>query len=616
LYAGYFYQLELHYRDFLRWISLLFATPVVMYSAQPFYFSALRSLFSQRINMDVPVSLAILLAYGASAKATVTGSGEVYFESVSMFTFFLLLGRLAEQRARRKASEYNSNRQKLIPITANLCSDGNIQQVAARSLTANQRILIRPGEAIPADGRIVVGQSDINESMLTGESTPNLKTVGAIVYAGTINVNQPIEVQVTHTGAQMRVHALLRLQEQAASNKPEIAQLADQIAHYFVPALLMIAGLTYLGWHWWQPEHAFWVTLSVLVAACPCALALATPAALTCGIAKMNKQGLLVRHARALTALPKLTTVLFDKTGTLTNGQFCLQQTQLLAPEWSIAQVQALAAALERHSAHPYSQAFAPFADQNIVSHQNQHHSGQGISGIIQDQRFRLGSAIFAGATNGDGLYLAIDSGPIARFSLNDQLRSDATSTIAALTTQGLDCRMLSGDPNPAALSLASALGLQHNLHGQTPEQKLAVLTQLRAQQQVVAMCGDGVNDAPVLAAADVSIALASGSELAQCDADLILLGQHLGPIVSGIQLARRTHRIIKQNLLLSLAYNGFIVPLAVMGQVAPYVAAAGMSLSSLVVLGNSLRLLHDAPPKTSVAFANVEKPQSEQQSG
>ncbi|WP_028115455.1 heavy metal translocating P-type ATPase [Ferrimonas senticii] len=592
LYTGYFHDLESHYRDFIRWVSLLFATPVVLYSAQPFYFSATRALLGGRINMDLPVSIAILLAYGASVKATWLGVGEVYFESVSMFTFFLLLGRLAEQRARRKASEHASNRQKLIPLTARLISADGEQQIAASGLSCDHVIRVLPGERIPADGVIIAGQSDINEAMLTGEQQPVPRNVGDTLYAGTINLQQPLQLKVTAVGAAMRVNTIVRLQEAAAASKPEIAKLADRIANYFVPALLLLALATYLFWHFYQPEQAFWVTLSVLVATCPCALALATPAALTCGTAKMTEHGLLVRSARVLETLPKLTSLLFDKTGTLTEGQFTLTTVEPLATLDNHT-VLSIAAALEAHSSHPYAQAFRPYAQPQWRASDNQNHLGQGISGSIDGKRYRIGTGQFCGASSEDGIYLADDQQLLARFVLADKLRVDAKHTIGQLSPH-YHCAMLSGDPNPQAVMLAQELGLEDAHFGLSPEQKLAQMQQLQQRGQRVAMFGDGVNDAPVLAGADLSVAMGQGTDLAQCSADLILLGSRLAPVLTGITIAKQTHRIIRQNLTLSLCYNAAVVPLAVCGLVPPYLAAAGMSLSSLAVLGNSLRLLKD----------------------
>ncbi|SHG87149.1 heavy metal translocating P-type ATPase [Ferrimonas marina] len=594
LYTGYFYDLETEFRDYFRWVSLIFATPVVLYSAQPFYFSALRALMSLRVNMDVPVSIAILLAYVASCVATVKGTGEVFFESISMFTFFLLLGRLFEQRARRKASESASNLQKLVPATAWLVQQGEVTQVAARSLKIGQRCRVLAGERIPVDGRVVEGQSQVNESMLTGEQEPVTKGEGAELYAGTVNLDQTLELEVVQVGAQQRLHTLMRLQEAAVANKPQIAQFADRVAGYFVPGILLIALMTYLAWMQLAPEDAFWITLSVLVATCPCALALATPAALTCGTNRLQQQGLLVKSARVLEALPKISTLLFDKTGTLTEGKISLERVVLEQPEQSEAQVLALAAALEAHSTHPYAQAFRPHRDVRLQANEVKVHNGKGLSGIIDGHELKIGKPSFVDAPErpADRLYLARDGQVIASFFLTDRVRDDAAQTITTLKQAGLRCEMLSGDPNPKAVTLAEQLGLDDAHYNHTPEQKLAYLSEQQQQGEVVAMFGDGINDGPVLAGANVSVAMGSGTDLAKCHADLVLLGDRLAPVLAGIDTAKLTNRVIRQNLAISLGYNALILPLAVTGHVPPYLAAAGMSLSSLVVVANSLRLL------------------------
>ncbi|GAA4886768.1 heavy metal translocating P-type ATPase [Ferrimonas pelagia] len=594
LYTGYFYDLEQSFRDYFRWVSLIFATPVVLYSAQPFYFSAMRALFALRVNMDVPVSIAILLAYGASCAATVKGTGEVFFESISMFTFFLLLGRLFEQRARRKASENVSNLQKLVPITARLIEQGEERQIAARALKVGQRCRVLPGERVPVDGRLLAGNSQFNEAMLTGEEQPVSRVIGDEIFAATVNLHQSVELQVVRVGAEQRINTLMRLQEQAATSKPAIALFADRVAQYFVPAILMIAALTYGIWLQIRPDDAFWIMLSVLVATCPCALALATPAALTCGTNRLRQQGMLVKSATVLEALPRITRLLFDKTGTLTRGHFSITQVDVLDPTFKEAQVLALAAALEAHSSHPYAKAFRAYRNKDYIAQRCHYHVGQGVEGWINGQHYRIGRAGFASANTQvmEGMILTLADRPIARFAFQDSLRSDAHEAIQRLQLHDLPCEMLSGDPDPHALKIAQQLGLTHAHHDCSPEQKLAYLKACQQRGDKVAMFGDGINDAPVLAGADVSVAMAGGTDLAKCHADLILLGDKLAPILAAVETARLTRRVIRQNLALSLCYNLAILPLAVCGYVPPYLAAAGMSLSSLVVVANSLRLL------------------------
>ncbi|WP_028108496.1 heavy metal translocating P-type ATPase [Ferrimonas futtsuensis] len=592
LYMGYFTELDPIYRDYFRWVSLLFATPVALYSAQPFYFSALRALMSMRVNMDVPVSIAILGAFSASCVATFKGTGEVYFESVSMFTFFLLLGRFLEQRARRKAAESASNLHRLVPLTAELITDEGHDQVAAKTLKVGDRCLVRPGEAIPADAELLSTLAAVDESMLTGEQEPVTKRVGDPLYGGSVNFDQSIEIRVSQVGTEQLIHTIVRMQEQAAQEKPDIARLADKVARYFVPGVLTLSALTYLVWHFIDPSQAFWVTLSVLVATCPCALSLATPAALTCGSNALRNHGLLSRSSRVLEALPKVDTLLFDKTGTLTQGNWSLTAKQSLDGQ-PVEQHLALVAALERTSSHPLAQAFHDFDDPCLKVANLEHVPGGGLQGEVDGVRYRVGHSRFVGLEQRDDrLWLGSDQGPLAWFQLQDTLREDAAVTLAQLQDQGLRCEMLSGDPSPAAKELARTLKMDDCHHGVTPSEKHDYLKQLQEKGHKVAMFGDGVNDAPVLAGADLSIAMGAGTELAKSSADLVLLGDRLGPVVDGIAIARKTVRVIRQNLVWALGYNLAILPLAVCGLVPPYIAAIGMSASSLIVVGNSVRLL------------------------
>lgn len=591
LYTGYFTDLEDEFRNYFRWISMIFATPVVLYSAQPFFFSALRALVQLRVNMDVPVSIAIFGAFVASCIATVTEQGEVYFESVSMFTFFLLLGRFLEQRARRKAAESSSNLQRLIPLTAWKLKQGEPEQVAAKSLRVGDTILVKPGDTIAADGDIVFGQTSVDESMLTGEHHHVPKNIGDSVFAGSINFDQNINVKVTKIGQQQLLNTIIRLQEEASDSKPQIAHLADKLARYFVPGLLLVATLTYLGWHFVKPEDAFWITLSVLVATCPCALSLATPAALTCGASALREKGLLVRSAKVFETLPRVDTMLFDKTGTLTKGNWRLTQC---IPMDLMSEQECLrfAAALERSSSHPIAEAFKPFEDGSIYADNIEHQHG-GLRGVINHKLVALGNGKFIGRQQFDqNLYLSVNGTVVASFELKDELRADAKQTIELLKSKGIDCQMLSGDPSPKAKIIADELGLSQCVHGATPAAKHQRLTTLQGQGKVVAMFGDGVNDAPVLAGANLSVAMGSGSDIAKNSADLILLGEQLGTISAGLDVANKTVGVIKQNLAWALGYNILILPLAIAGWVPPYLAAIGMSLSSLIVVANSVRLL------------------------
>lgn len=599
LYTGYFTDLDVQYRDYFRWVSMIFATPVVLYSAQPFYFSAIRTLLSGKLNMDVSVSIAIGGAYTASCFATVNGTGEVYFESVSMFTFFLLLGRYFEQKARQKASVSSSNLHKLVPLTAHLVTPQGQAEIPAKKLRLDDIFLVKPGEMVAADGVVIEGHSNVNEAMLTGEQMPIEKQQDQMVYAGTINVDQPLKVKVTALGQDQLVAEIIRLQELASNTKPAIALLADKLSRYFSGTILTIAAITYLVWHQLSPEDAFWVTLSVLVATCPCALALATPTAVTCATAIFTRLGIITRKAGVFEKLPLINHVVFDKTGTLTCGTLTLGQTDCLA-DITQAQALAIAATLESGSRHPIAAAFAPFSDDTLVAEHIHHEVGFGVRGQINGTEYLIGNALLTGAT-------ADSSDPIqriwlarahqqqvevlARFTILDNIRQDSQATIAQLKQQGCRISIASGDNSGHVQQLATELGIDDVHSGLTPSAKLALVTELQ-QHSHVAMFGDGINDAPVLAGAELSVAMGSGSAIAKNSADLILLGDHLSRFTQAVSVAKLTTQIIKQNLAWALGYNALILPLAVTGHVAPYIAALGMSASSLIVVGNSLRLL------------------------
>lgn len=599
LYTGYFTDLDVQYRDYFRWVSMIFATPVVLYSAQPFYFSAIRTLLSGKLNMDVSVSIAIGGAYVASCFATVNGTGEVYFESVSMFTFFLLLGRYFEQKARQKASVSSSNLHKLVPLTAHLVNDNGQEEIPAKKLRLNDVILVKPGEMIAADGVVIEGHTSINEAMLTGEQMPIEKTLASQVYAGTINVDQPIKVSVTALGQDQLVAEIIRLQELASNTKPAIALLADKLSRYFSGTILTIATITYLVWHQISPEDAFWVTLSVLVATCPCALALATPTAVTCATAIFTRLGIITRKAGVFEKLPLIKHVVFDKTGTLTCGTLSIGQTQCMS-DLTKTQALAIAAALETGSRHPIAAAFAVFADNALVTEEVQHEVGFGVRGRIDGTDYLIGNAVFTGTSIDSRdptqkIWLARSANNqlevLASFEIQDNIRQDSKATVEMLKLQGCRISIASGDSSGHVHQLAKELGIDDVHSGLTPADKLALVTRLQ-QHTRVAMFGDGINDAPVLAGADLSVAMGSGSAIAKNSADLILLGDHLSRFTQAVSVAKLTTQIIRQNLAWALGYNALILPLAVTGHVAPYIAAIGMSASSLIVVGNSLRLL------------------------
>lgn len=599
LYMDLFISVEEEFMIYFKWISLLLSTPIMIYSAQPFYVGAWRSLKQGHLSMDVSVSLALIGAFVASIWATVFNTGEVYYDSITMFVFFLLLGRLLELRARRKASESSSNLARLVPIMATRIDEDGEHDVAAKTLQVGDRVRVLAGATLPADGIIVEGRASLNEAMLTGEQLPLLKRPGDPVYAGTINTDAPLDIRVSHPIAESRLAQIMRLQDSALDDKPAIAQLADVLSRHFILVLLLIAAGVWTYWHFHQPEQAFWITLAVLVATCPCALSLATPTALTSATAHLTRTGILLRRGHVLDVLTRANRVVMDKTGTLSTGNISLTGTQALA-ELSETRCLAIAQALEAYSEHPIARAFrgsAAEATAPLPASEVLPVIGHGIQGTVAGTRYRIGSARWLGlaeeqsATQGLAIYLADDSRLLARFSLADTLRPDARALIQAFKAAGLHTTILTGDGSAEADAIARELGVDELVKGVTPDGKLSYLKAREAAGDISIMVGDGINDAPVLAGAHASFAMAGGTDLAKNSADAILLADDLSRLLTARTLALRTRKIIKENFAWSIGYNLLVLPLAASGWLPPYLAAAGMSLSSLIVVTNSMRL-------------------------
>ncbi|HHQ4797593.1 heavy metal translocating P-type ATPase [Aeromonas veronii] len=599
LYMDLFISVEDEFMVYFKWISLLLSTPIMIYSAQPFYVGAWRSLKQGHLSMDVSVSLALIGAFIASMWATVFNTGEVYYDSITMFVFFLLLGRFLELRARRKASESSSNLARLVPIMATRIDDEGEHEVAAKTLQVGDRVRVLAGATLPADGIIVEGQASLNESMLTGEQLPLLKQRGDQVYAGTINTDAPLQIRVSHRIEESRIAQIMRLQDHALDDKPAIAQMADQLSRHFILVLLIIAAAVWTFWHFHQPDQAFWVTLAVLVATCPCALSLATPTALTSATANLTRNGILLRRGHVLDVLTKANRIVMDKTGTLTTGEISLTGTTTLA-EMDETHCLAIARAMEAQSEHPIARAFRLPTDSISVLPSAREITpviGHGITALVDGVRYRIGSArwlwLDTAQERGRGLaiYLADEQQVLARFNLEDTLRPDARALIAAFKAAGLQTTVLTGDSSLQADEIARELGVDELVKGVSPDGKLAYLKAREAQGDISIMVGDGINDAPVLAGAHASFAMAGGTDLAKNSADAILLADDLSRLLEARVLAMRTRKIIIENFAWSIGYNLLVLPLAACGWLPPYLAAAGMSLSSLIVVTNSMRL-------------------------
>lgn len=604
LYAGALQDMEARFVEFIRWSSLIITTPVVFYAARPFFVAAVRDIRSRHLSMDVPVSIAIGGAYLASIWATVMTTGEVYYDSVTMFTFFLLIGRYVEMQARHRTGRAGNALLDLLPTSATVLENGQERMLPAAELKPGDIVLVRPGHTLPADGVIIDGTSSVDESALTGEYLPLSKQPGDTVVGGTINVEHPLQVRISEVGVNTRLSAIVGLLDRAHAEKPMTARLADRVARYFVLAVLLTSATVATGWYLVSPADAFWVTLSVLVVTCPCALSLATPTALTAATGTLRQQGLLITRGHVLEGLASATHVIFDKTGTLTEGNLSIQRMQP-ARELNNLNPYAIAAALEQASEHPIAKAFHAYFTHPADNIRVQVNAG--VEGEIDGIRYRIGKPAYAAELYTDQpplqpddhlqwLLLADSDGALAWFALDDQVRQDARITVNTLKRLGLQVGMLTGDDSSAAVRVAAELGIDTVRQGVSPDEKLNYINSLQAEGASVIMVGDGINDIPVLAGARTSIAMGSATDLAKTSADAVLISSELERLALALLVARKTRTVIRENLAWALLYNLVALPLAALGFIAPYMAAVGMSASSLIVVGNAMRL--SRPPR------------------
>ncbi len=718
IYFGEYSDMLIFQRDFLRWVSLFVSTPVFFYAGVPFFTSAWSAIRARQVNMDVPVSIALVVTFFASLYATITGQGETYFDSVSMFIFFLLAGRYIEHNVRLKAATMandlvvvepvlvqkiaedkdaaarilqlieqntlnntifdndalsdNSAEQVLNPNN-NLATkgtttsaktmpnfkqsmDANIQQltsriaqdwqranhkpsniaqteavpekrqmVTAHSLQVGDIIMVEAGSEIISDGILLSSTATVSQSLLTGEGDLIIKTQGDYIVGGAQNDSQPFEMLVTALPEDSQIGLIDRLMNRAMSEKPKLAQQADKLARWFVARILVLSALVFIGWYIVDPSQAIWATVAVLVATCPCALSLATPIALTVATNRLASYGFLTTRGHTLQTLAEITHVAFDKTGTLTYGKPNLLNIERLATNDTTAasneekdKLLAIAAALEVGSRHPIAHALLTAAYQlHLPATQSlQYYPAGGVEAMIDGVLYRIGHVDFAmDKANTDSqqnnaltidlathrassaVVLSCQNSPsnawqaLAGFYFNDKVRDSAPSMLAALKKSGIEPVMLTGDPSPQALVMAEELGMKAAYNGLSPTDKVNHIQALQAKGAVVLMVGDGINDAPVLAAADVSTSIAGAADLAQVSSDSIILNGQIEAITAAKRIADKTKRIIKQNLRWALIYNSSVLIPAALGYVPPWLAAIGMSLSSLFVVLNALRL-------------------------
>lgn len=592
-------DLSADFVSFFRWFSLLIATPVVFYSARPFFSNAVRDLKSRHLTMDVPVAIAIGSAYLASAWVTAFGGEEVYFESVCMFTFFLLLGRYIEVQARFRAGLTGNALAGFQPGVAARVRGENVEVVPNRTIEPGDIIRVRPGETLPVDGEIVSGQSTLNEAALTGEYLPEPRNPGDQVHAGSINGEHPLDIRVTRAGSQTRLSSIMRVLDRVQSEKPPVSLMADRMAGKFVARVLVLAPIVWLGWWLAGADNAFDITLSVLVVTCPCALSLATPTAITAATVKLRRLGFLPTRGHTLESMNTVDTVVFDKTGTLTRGELNLVNTTVLG-SLDEATCLKLAAGLEKHSEHPVARVFHDHSSSPVGEVRN--HLGGGLSGKLGDQNLFIGHRDFVQGfvsapapaslgASGMEIWLASDNEWLARFALDDEPRSDAAQAISELQRLGIRTLLLSGDRSGHVEQVARTLGITEAIGQASPEQKLKVLEQLKGEGRQIMMVGDGLNDLPSMAGAGISVAMGSAADLTQLHADAVLLNGQLVQLIEALKTSRRARTIIRQNLVWALVYNVCALPLAAAGMVPPWLAAIGMSISSLIVVLNALRL-------------------------
>ncbi len=601
---------EPQHRLLLEWASLTLTLPALLYSAFPFFRGAWRDLKVRRPGMDVPVALGLVAAFAASAWSTFRGEGAVYYDSVTMFVALLLVARYVELVARRRAGDAVEAVARARPATAERFVDWPVSRsvavVGAAALAADDIVLVRPGATVPADGVVLDGRAEVEEAILTGESHPRPRTTGDPVLAGSVARDGALTVRVTAAGEATRLAAIERLVERAAGERPRLARLADRVAAWFVAALLALAAVTALVWWQLDPARTLAVTFAVLVVSCPCALSLATPAALAAASGALGRRHVVMARADALEALAKVTHVVLDKTGTLTSGRIELERAIALAG-WREDDVVALGAALEAHSEHALARALRRAAGAGTLPEVGDLSTvpGEGVAGTAFGRAWRLGRPAYVAALSRSALPAAASSvdaastlvalgnadGIAALFAFSDTLRPGAAALVSRLRDAGIVPVLLSGDRAATVAATAACVGIDQARGDALPEDKRAAVAALQAQGAVVAMVGDGINDAPSLAQAQVSVSLGSAAPLAQWTADVVVLSDELLLVADAIRHARRTLAVVRQNLAWAFAYNAVAIPAAAFGFVTPLVAAAGMSASSLVVVANALRV-------------------------
>lgn len=580
-------------RDLMHWIQGIIAIPTVFYAGRPFFRSAFKALSNKHTNMDVPISLALILATSMSLFETFNHGEHVYFDSAVMLMFFLLIGRYLDFRARKKARGAAHDLLSTLQGFANVIDGSKIKKVLIRDLYEGMIVQVAVGEKFPIDGSISQGQSQIDTSLITGETLPRDVRLNDLVYAGTINLSAPVQIKVAKAAEDSLLADIVRLMEKAEQGQANYVRMADRAAKLYTPFVHSIAALAFLGWLFigglgWQ--DSLMIAITVLIITCPCALGLAVPVVQVLASGKLLKKNILLKSGDALERLAGIDIILFDKTGTLTLGK-----PKLL--DGYDKEALKLAASLAKYSHHPLSQALSEAYDGDYLDVIDIHElAGQGLKGIYKGQEVQLGSRSFCGDDSVSSskkieIWLCIDKKEYFVFYFEDRLREDSTEVIQKLKTKKLATIMLSGDRKIIAKKIANQCSIEQIFAERTPIQKFDIMENLKKQNHKILMVGDGLNDAPTLAGADVSIAPSTAIDMAQNAADIVFMGHKLNPVFEAYNIAVQTQKLVKQNFALAVIYNIIAVPLALAGLVTPLVAAIAMSGSSLVVIANSFRL-------------------------
>jgi len=591
-------------RDLFHWLSALVALPAVIYAGRPFFRSAAKALSHWRLNMDVPISLAVILASAMSLYETINSGENAYFDAAVMLLFFLLAGRYLDHMMRDKARSAVSQLLSLNSAGATVVqANGSHKFVPVSDLTPGMTVFIAAGERIPADGEVMSGISDIDRSLVTGESLPEKIRPGRKIEAGVMNLTGPLELRVTAVGNKTFLGEVIKLMETAEQGKARYMRIADRAAQIYAPAVHLAAALTFAGWMWWSGDWHFslYTAIAVLIITCPCALGLAVPAVQIVASGMLFRRGILVKDGSGLERMTGIDTVVFDKTGTLTTGELVLQ-----GKVETTGEVAALALALSAASMHPLSKALHKTLHKTLAKSENpatlisniREVPGLGVEALWQDKPVRLGEISWCGGKTSDSdvdtnsiVALSIDGKVVTTYRFQDSLRQGAIQTVARLVERGVSVVVLSGDRAPAVADIAGKLGIAEFQARITPDGKVAFVESLVLQGKKVLMVGDGINDAPALAAATASIAPSSASDIGRTAADMVFTRRDLYAVIDALDVADGSTRHVRQNFAFAVVYNLIAVPMAIFGLATPLVAALAMSSSSIVVIANALRL-------------------------